>query len=169
MRVLAQPLTAEAYAPSGHVIMASPRGEPGLPANRGTARRFNYLAPIEDRRPGRATLNVCVFRSEPSLAFPLSLSLLEKHPASTQAFLPMNATRYLVVVAEGDAAPDLGTIAAFVATGTQGITYLPGIWHHPMIALDATIDFSCLVWEDGTAADCVEAALAQGAVEIALD
>jgi ureidoglycolate lyase len=69
----------------------------------------------------------------------------------------MNARRYLVVVAEGNDSPDLATLSAFIAEGTQAIAYHPGIWHHPMIALDAAIDFVCVVFDDGTADDCVEA------------
>ena len=30
----------------------------------------------------------------------------------------------------------------------------PGVWHHPMIALDNVTDFTCLVYEDGTSGDC---------------
>jgi ureidoglycolate lyase len=168
MRVVAQPLTLAAYAPFGHVIMASPQGEPGRPANQGTARRFNHLAPVVDLRPGKATLNVCVFRVAPRLVFPLPIALLEKHPASTQVFLPMNAGRYLVLVAGGGARPDLATLAAFIASGAQGVSYAPGVWHHPMIALDAPLDFSCLVWEDGTAGDCVEAPFAAGELDVVL-
>lgn len=168
MRVVAQPLTLESYSLYGHVITASPRGEPGRPANRGTARRFNHLAPVENLRPGAAELNVCVFRCSPRLDFPLPVALLEKHPASTQVFLPMNARRYLVLVARGGERPDLGTLAAFIASGGQGVSYLPGVWHHPMIALDAEIDFSCLVWEDGSEADCVEVAYPEGAIEVVL-
>jgi ureidoglycolate lyase len=169
MRIVAQPLTVESYSVYGNVIMASPRGEPGRPANQGTARRFNHLAPVVDRRPGKATLNVCVFRVEPRLVFPLPVALLEKHPESTQVFLPMNARRYLVIVASGGDRPDLGTVAAFIASGAQGVSYHPGVWHHPMIALDASIDFSCLVWEDGTAADCVEVSYAAGELSVVID
>ena len=169
MRVAAQPLSPESYSLYGDVIMASPHGEPGRPANRGTARRFNPLAPVEDLRPGAATLNVFVFRCSPRLDFPLPVTLLEKHPSSTQVFLPMNARRYLVLVARGGDRPDLGSLAAFIATGAQGVSYRPGVWHHPMIALDAEIDFSCLVWEDGTASDCVEVAYPEGEIEIVLD
>ena len=71
-------------------------------------------------------------------------------------------TVHLVIVAlphEKDDEPDLSTLSAFVATGTQGITYRPGIWHHPMVALDHETDFFCLVYEDGTEADCTEAPL----------
>jgi ureidoglycolate lyase len=152
--VTARPLTPEAYAPYGDVLMAAPNGAEGSEANQGTARRFDRLAALENLRPG-ATPNVGVFRCAPRVAFPSRLALLEKHPASTQVFVPMNARRYLVVVALGGDAPELGTLAAFVASGTQAISYRPGVWHHPMIALDAETEFVCLVWEDGTAGDCV--------------
>jgi ureidoglycolate lyase len=38
-----------------------------------------------------------------------------------------------------------------------------------MIALDAEIDFSCLVWEDGSESDCVEVAYPEGEIEVVLD
>lgn len=154
MRIAAQPLSPSSYAPYGDVIMASPHGQPGQPANQGSARRFDHLAELVNLRPGHAALNVCVFRCAPRSSAPLSIPLLERHPASTQLFVPMNARRYLVVVAQGGDRPDLTTLAAFVAHGAQGISYRPGIWHHPMIALDAEADFTCLVWEDGSAGDC---------------
>jgi ureidoglycolate lyase len=154
MIVTSRPLTADAYAPYGDVIMASPRGELGRPANQGTARRFDHLAPVENLRPGAAALNVCVFRCAPRAGSPIEIALLEKHPASTQVFVPMTARRYLVVVALGGERPDLGALAAFVATGAQGVSYRPGVWHHPMIALDGEVDFACLVWEDGSDDDC---------------
>lgn len=161
MPIVARPLTPDAYAPYGEVIAASPRGEPGKPANQGTARRYDRVASIENLRPSGATLNVSVFRCAPRQASPLRVELLEKHPGSTQVFIPMNARRYLVVVARGDARPDLSTLAAFVASGAQGISYFPGVWHHPMIALDGSIDFTCLVWEDGSEGDCVEVSLSE--------
>lgn len=103
------------------------------------------------------------------------MKLLERHLYSTQAFIPMTCSkvrariayilrhikymlvltlfsvmqRYLVVVALNDPKtdkPDLSTLAAFVAARNQGITYYPGVWHHPMIALDAVtgwIDNGC--------------------------
>ena len=99
-------------------------------------------------------LNVSVFRCAPRTRWPLAVELLEKHPESTQVFVPMNARRYLAVVALGGDRPDLATLAAFVATGAQGISYHAGVWHHPMIALDSEVDFTCLVWEDGSPGDC---------------
>ena len=135
--------------------MASPHGEPGVGANQGTAGRFDHLATLEDLRPGRARLNVSVFRCAPRPVGRFPIAILEKHPLSTQVFIPMNATRFLVVVALGDDEPDLTTLRAFEATGLQGVTYRPGVWHHPLIALDEQTDFTCFVHEDGSAEDCV--------------
>ncbi|HVY48302.1 MAG TPA: ureidoglycolate lyase, partial [Minicystis sp.] len=130
------------------------------PANQGTARRFDRLAVLENLR-AHATANVCVFRSTPWRERPIPVRLLEKHPGSTQLFVPMNARRYLVVVALGGDEPDLATLAAFVARGTDGVTYRPGVWHHPLIALDADTDFACVVFEDGTPGDCATHALGE--------
>lgn len=153
-------LTASAYAPYGDVISADRDDVDAREANMGTAARRNFVAELRNARPG-ARLNVASFRCAPRPTEGMTLGLLEKHPGSTQAFIPMNASRYLVVVALGGDSPDLSTLRAFEALGTQGVTYRPGVWHHPMIALDAPTDFTCLVWEDGTEGDCVVRSLAQ--------
>lgn len=152
--IVARPLNPEAYAAYGEVVMASPHGEPGAPANQGTARRFDRLAKLENLRPGVATLNISVFRCAPWTSFPTEVALLERHAWSTQLFVPMTAKRFLVVVALGGTRPDLTTLAVFLASSGQGVSYHPGVWHHPMIALDAACDFTCLVHEDGSAGDC---------------
>lgn len=155
MRTLpALPLDRTGYAPFGDVIEAA---EEWRAANQGTARKSEWVADLANGRE-RARPNLSVFRCSPR-PLPFEIALLEKHPASTQVFVPMNARRYLVVVAQGEDRPDLSTLRAFVAHGTQGITYRPGVWHHPMIALENETDFFCVVYEDGTATDCVERAL----------
>jgi ureidoglycolate lyase len=40
-------------------------------------------------------------------------------------------------VALGDAAPDISTLACFEVSGQQGFTLHKGVWHHPLMALDA--------------------------------
>ncbi len=165
--VVAEPLSLEAYAPYGDVISAERSDVPARPANQGTAARRDFLTDVRSSRPD-ATLNVCSFRCAPRLDWPLPLALLEKHPASTQVFIPMNARRYLAVVALGGDSPDLSTLRAFVVSGATGVSYRPGVWHHPMIALDDRIDFTCLVWEDGSATDCAVQPLADAGVVIAL-
>jgi len=151
----ATPLDRTEYASYGDVIEAS---DEWRAANQGTARKSEWLAHLVDARNGRSQPNISVFRCSPR-ALPFEIAMLEKHPASTQIFVPMNARRYVVVVALGGDEPDLSTLRAFLAHGTQAITYRPGVWHHPMIALDAETDFFCLVHEDGSMTDCVETEL----------
>ncbi|KAJ1979047.1 Allantoicase [Dimargaris xerosporica] len=185
----APPLTAEAYASYGQVISLADANRTNLPepgvANHSTALRFSRLADVVNLRTlpiseGGATPNLCVFRCQPQQQRPFPLKMLEQHPYSTQLFMPIaspkgadagNTQRYLVVVAANgpDGQPDYATLKAFVAEKWQGITYFPGVWHHPMVALDVTTDFLCLVWENGIPEqDCVVTALTNP-MDVALD
>ena len=147
-------MTRPAYQPYGDIIDAD-ETLPFSLANNGTAKRFNYLCDVENFRDKNAKLNLCVFRCSPLPKLPLELKLLERHAHSTQVFMPMNKNaRYLTIVSLGADQPDLSTLAAFFTIGAQGVSYRPGVWHYPMTALDDQIDFSCVIWEDGSAADC---------------
>lgn len=148
--ITAEPLLRDAYRPYGDVIAADPT-QPAASANAGTALRYDHLGRLENLRPGKAAPNLCVFRAQPFAGNPFVIRLLERHRHSTQLFVPMaGAQRYLVIVCGGSDAPDLRTLKAFMAGTGQGITYRPGIWHHPLIALDRETDFACLVHEDGS-------------------
>jgi len=153
--ITAERITVEDFAPFGTVIRAEGKYHD---ANQGTAQRFDRIAEVNNLRPTSATLNLAVFRCSPQKVEAFEVKLLEKHPHSTQVFIPMATSRYLVIVAEAAAdrdAPDLSTVRAFIVSGSKGVAYLPGCWHHPIIALDERLDFSCLVWEDASAGDCV--------------
>ncbi len=151
------PLSPAAFAPFGQVLAA------GLGAarlvNQGTAERWDWLAAPESSRPG-ARANVAAFRCRPR-ALPLEVALLEKHPCSTQAFVPMACARYLVCAAPAgpDGLPDLRGLRAFVGGPGQGVNLGRDVWHHPIVALDAPAEFIMWTWEDGTAPDCVTHAL----------
>lgn len=157
MQIRATALVPASYRPYGDVIAA---GAESRSANAGTARRYDRLAALENLRPGNATPNLCLFRVAPATTNPFVVRMLERHPHSTQAFIPMGAERYLVIVCNGGGTPDLSTLKAFLATGAQGISYKPGTWHHPLVALDRKTDFACVVYEDGGAGDCDERGIA---------
>ena len=50
---------------------------------------------------------------------------------------------------------------AFVGRRGQGINYRRDVWHAPITALDADGDFLMLMWERGTAEDCIVHRLAE--------
>ncbi|NVJ26732.1 MULTISPECIES: ureidoglycolate lyase [Myxococcus] len=151
--IVARKLSPEGFAPFGDVVSAGLA--PGASANQGTAVRFDWSARLENGRES-AKPNLAVFRSVPQ-GLPFTVKLLEHHPHSSQAFLPMRCERYLVCVAPGlpEGGPDVEKLEAFVCGPGEGVNYHRGVWHHPIIALDSPAEFAMLAWEDGSAGDCV--------------
>ena len=141
--IVAEPLTAEAFKPFGAVLEGPPT--PGRV----------YVS--ETLANGRAHAPVClsVATVEPKKDLPLRVTVLERHEHSSQTFVPLSVSRYLVLAtldAPGGG-PDLTRLRAFVARGGQGVTYAMGTWHHPVTVLDAPASFAVLMWRDGTSAD----------------
>lgn len=156
MHIVINAIDANAYEPYGQLVEPQ-AGLDQCAANQGTATRFLHAAQLINDRP-HARPHLSVYRVSPA-QLPLRLTLLERHPHSTQVFCPLGTARYLSIVAQGQDTPDLSTLRAFLVHGTTGISYRPGVWHHPLIALDRVTDFTCWVFEDGTAEDCEEVAL----------
>jgi ureidoglycolate lyase len=65
---------------------------------------------------------------------------MERHPLSSQAFIPLSATPFLIVVAPPGTL-GIESIRAFRSNGRQGINYRTGTWHHPLLALERTSEF----------------------------
>ncbi|MGG1946753.1 ureidoglycolate lyase [Trinickia sp. NRRL B-1857] len=150
-----EPITREAFAPFGDVIALD--GARHFPINGGTTERFHDLATIDVGEAGGRTL-VNVFRGQPR-ALPFDVTMMERHPLGSQAFIPLSATRYLVVVAPaGDL--DERRLRAFAVEGQVGVNYARGVWHHPLIALDAVADF-LVIDRGGSEPNCDEVELAR--------
>jgi ureidoglycolate lyase len=151
MRTLAiESLTREGFAPFGDVIELE--GAQRFPINNGTTLRFHDLARIDVAQAGgRPLLNL--FRGEPR-ALPFEVTMLERHPLGSQAFVPLTEVPYLIVVAPaGLLVPQ--QIRAFASRGWQGVNYAKGVWHHPLIALQSVSDF-IVIDRDGEGANCDE-------------
>jgi ureidoglycolate lyase len=143
MRLTVESLTPAAFAPFGAVV-APPAG----------AGRDYFDAALETRRAG-ARPSLSIARIEAVASLPLTSDRMERHPFSSQTFVPMGPQRYLVVVApkRGDGGPDLPHARAFVPEPFVGITYGADVWHHPMTILEGPARFAVLMWNDGTAGD----------------
>ncbi|PHS29217.1 MAG: ureidoglycolate lyase [Robiginitomaculum sp.] len=131
-----RPLSAAAFAPFGDVLSvldAAPK-----PINYGNTMRYDTGAALSlDAQKGRP--GISIFRATP-LPTPIKITLMERHPLSSQAFFPLSEHPFLVVVApKGDLDP--ANIFAFIAAPDQGVNYHPGVWHHYLLALDGVSDF----------------------------
>src|SRR5438874_9805845 len=88
-------LTAKAFAPYGDVIETE--GREHVAINAGTAERYSDLAQVDvGAAGGRPLISLC--RATP-VGLPLRLRLMERHPLSSQAFVPLSRVPFLIVVA----------------------------------------------------------------------
>lgn len=125
-----EPLTAAVFAPYGQVIEAVVTPER---INAGTTDKFADLANLDlDAAGGRA--QVSLYHGQP-YELPFAVAMLERHPLSSQLFMPLSATPFLVIVAPPGPGPEPQHVRAFVSNGEQGVNYDRGTWHHPLIAL----------------------------------
>jgi len=152
------PLTPEAFAPFGQVISADAAARRHV-INGGTAERFHDLATLDTTRAGGRPV-LSLFRVSPR-PLPLQVMLMERHVLGSQAFVPLGAQRFLVLVAALGAAPTAEALRCFMAEPGQGVNFNAGTWHHPLIALDGGGDFLVIDRAAGDAeVDCDEVSLA---------
>lgn len=105
---------------------------------------------------------------------PLGLSAAESHqaryvvivapslpPAAADQHLPVPPPALAGDNLPGRGLPDLGRVKAFLANGTQAVTYGAGTWHAPMVVVGSKpIDFVVVQFANGVAIeDCQEAEL----------
>ncbi len=129
------PLTSTNFAPFGDVVEA--RGL-AKPINYGYSERYHDLAAIDTgAKNGQILVNI--FRSMPR-TLPIKIEIMERHPLSSQMFMPLSNNPYLVVVAPKGAF-DESKIEVFLAAANQGVNYHAGTWHHYSLALNAKSDF----------------------------
>ena len=139
MEIHAEPLTAEAFAPFGDVL-AKPT-DPG---------RAYFEKSLGNLRP-EAHPSISMSMKLPTLATSLVATELERHEFSSQTFVPLDVSRWLIVVAPHapGGGPDLNGIKAFVATSDQGVTYRPNTWHHGLTVLDKPARMATIMWRTG--------------------
>lgn len=147
-----QPLTREQFAPFGDVIQVDDTVA-SFPINAGSTKRYHDQCRVETLGAG-ARPAISLFRSQPR-SLPITLDGMERHPLGSQAFMPVHGDRFVVVVAPPGEPIRAGAIRAFITDGAQGVNYHPGVWHHPMLALDRISDF-LVVDRVGPEANCDE-------------
>ncbi|MCA0963791.1 ureidoglycolate lyase [Salipiger bermudensis] len=130
--IVAEPLTAGAFAPFGDVLEIS--GDPDKIINQGLCGRYHDRASMDFGPDGRA--GISLFNAVPR-DLPYLLEMVERHPDGSQAFLPMHRNPWLVIVAEAGAGAEPSEISAFLAAPGQGINLYRGTWHGVLTPLHA--------------------------------
>jgi len=132
-----KPLTRENFMAFGDVIEVNESNK-HFTINDGFTERYHDLATVDVTENNGKTL-VNIFRASP-LPQPITIKMMERHPLSSQAFMPLGQQPYLVVVAPaGDF--NAKQIEVFIATANQGVNYHKGTWHHYCLALNEVSDF----------------------------
>lgn len=146
-----EPLTSAAFSLFGDVVEVAENAT-GTKINDGYTLRYHDLANVDVSAQGGRAL-VSIFRSTP-LSLPIKIEKMERHPLSSQAFMPLSGRHYLVVVAPPGAFDETG-IKAFLAGPNQGVNFHKGTWHHFSLALDAVSDF-LVIDRSGDGENCDE-------------
>jgi len=149
--MIIQPLTREAFAPFGDVVEFE--GRDFFPINYGMADRYHALADIE--LVGKQARGIISLVASRQFDMPRRVDHLEHHPLGSQAFLPLDASPFIVVVCPAAPEPDLGQLQAFVTNGKQGINYRLGTWHHVLLTPYASMRFVC-VDRAGPGNNCID-------------
>lgn len=155
------PITCERFAPFGDVICASAARRSTM--NQARFERYDDLARIEIDTRGDGHVALSIARSRVATALPYRFDMVERHPLGSQAFVPLSAFRFVVVVARTGEAVEAGDLQAFVTNGSQAVNYHRGTWHMPLIALDAGQEF-LVIDRAGNAANCEERVLGETVV-----
>ncbi|KAH3688119.1 hypothetical protein WICPIJ_000890 [Wickerhamomyces pijperi] len=152
--ITTEPLTPESFSKFGDIISADHQiqDNDSSSANYGTAIKIHKVSRITNNfqdAPSKstATANFNIFRCSPpnhlmkkvDSKLVYSSKVLERHPFSSQAFIPMGCDKskcaYVVICAESG----------------------EGTWHAPMISLVENLDFAVMIHENGVAEeDCQE-------------
>ena len=205
----ATPLTADDFAPFGTVINSPlPPSTSVIPeklppgsvhANQNTALKYANVSPISSTYYRSSSGIPAQLTTSLFSCFPHSLrtsksgsifdvDILERHPFTTQSFVPFSPltsrnTKALIVVAptlktlpapsaltpyfpqshwNQGGPPDLKNLKAFLIDGPRaGVTYGIGTWHAPMVVIgDERVDFFVTQWANGREGeDCQEVEL----------
>ncbi len=136
------PLTKEAFSPFGQIIVRPEK----------VGQRLDAITLESRRSHARATLRTSM---SPPAELPIVVRNMERHPFSSQTFVPIDVSRILVVVAPhaDGGGPDIAQMQAFIFSENQGVHYNADVWHYQMSPLDRPAVYAVLMCRDGTTDD----------------
>ena len=129
--IIPKPINKSNFSEFGEVITT--KDIKPLKINNGYAERFDGIANLDTKiNDGETTISIF---SALKRNFPMKIDMMEKHPLGSQAFIPMEDTKFLVFVAPKGDKPDVNKIQSFLVPKQTGVNYNAGIWHFPLISM----------------------------------
>lgn len=150
-RLRIEPLTQTNFSPFGEVIESADRDS--FLINNGMAERFHALARV-DIKGDDAHPVISLVKSQ-QYHLPRKVDHIECHPLGSQAFVPLDQTRFVIVVAKAGNPPQAHDLTAFITNGHQGINYHTGTWHHVLLTPYAAMNFICID-RTGSGNNCID-------------
>ena len=132
MKLFINNITKENFAEFGQLISTKDIKSENI--NSDTSKSFYDLANIEILGENNQC-RINIFKAK-KRKFPLEINMLENHPLSSQSFIPLQNTSFIVVVAPISNTPNLKLLEAFIVPAEEGINFKPKVWHFPLIALE---------------------------------
>ena len=79
----------------------------------------------------------------------VTITALERHPHSTQSFLPIRVGRWIVLAAPTlpDGSPDIANVRAVVAGPEDAICIGRNVWHAGLTVLDRPAEVGMMMWK----------------------
>ena len=99
-------LTKDSFKPFGQVIERNEAER--ILINEGTTERFHDLAGIDVSAEDGSAL-ISIFRGQPRPQ-PIAIRMMERHPLSSQAFIPLKDQGWFVVVASSGDIPQVSEL-----------------------------------------------------------
>jgi ureidoglycolate lyase len=86
---------------------------------------------------------------QPVAGSTVTIAALERHPYSTQSFVPIRVGRWIVLAAPTlpDGNPDVANIRAVVAGPEDAICIGRDVWHAGLTVLDRPAEIAMMMWK----------------------
>ena len=129
MKYIIDKITSKNFNEFGDFI--NPYEKKGEDINTNTTKSYFDLANIEILgEDKKVRLNLFDAKKR---KFPLMIDMLEKHPFSSQVFLPLGTDPFFVIVCPSSPKPDLHILKIFKIENGNGVNFKPDVWHFPLI------------------------------------
>lgn len=133
------PLTADALAPFARIVRA-------------VDGKYTHVHQVLEPGDVPGHHEFVVLCPAPVPAGDVTIASLERHPHSTQTFLPISVGRWIVLVAPTlpDGPPDVAGARAFVAGPSDAICIGRNVWHAGLTVLDRPAEVGMIMWRADT-------------------